>query len=76
MLSINKKKVASFARRYLLVFALAVGGWELSQFANGKTDFGVHDLFEAFALFIGLFLSVVLLVSFFQGWIEFESNDQ
>lgn len=71
MLIIDKPKVASFAKRYLIIFALAVGGWELAQFTNGGSEFGVYDLVEAIALFIGLFVSAVLLASLVRGWIEF-----
>ncbi|MEZ5710652.1 MAG: hypothetical protein R3E02_14835 [Blastomonas sp.] len=76
MLIVDKPKVTSFAKRYLILFAIAVGGWELAQFTNGESEFGLDDLVEAGALFIGLSLSVVLLVSFFQGWIEFRQGDE
>ncbi len=74
MLIFDKPKVVSFAKRYLIIFALAVGGWELAQFANGGSEFGVYDLIEAIALFIGLFVCAVLLASFVQGWIDFRPD--
>lgn len=76
MLIVNKPKVASFAKRYLVVFAFAVGGLELARFASGNAEFAVDDLVEAAALFIGLFSSAVLIVSFFRGGIEFRPNEE
>lgn len=75
MLNVDKQKVSLFAKRYLLVFALGVCGWELSRYADGGNDFDLYDLLEAVALFIAFFFFAVLLVSFFQGWIEFRPND-
>lgn len=75
MLIIDKPKVASFAKRYFMVFVLGVCGWELAQFANSNTEFGLYDLFEAVGLFGALFSSVVLLTSFSKDWIAFRSID-
>lgn len=71
MLIVDRPKVAAFAKRYLLVFMLAVCGWEFAQFANGHTGFGLYDLLEASGLFFALFLLAVLLTSYVKGWIEF-----
>lgn len=71
MLIVDKPKVAAFAKRYLVVFMLGVCGWELAQFGNSDSDFGLYDLLEALGLFFALFLLAVLLTSFFKGWIEF-----
>lgn len=75
MLKIEKEEIFSFAKKYLLFFALAVCGWEASQYVNGGQDFGLIDLIEAPMLFFGLFAIAVVFISFFRGWIAFPSDN-
>ncbi len=74
MLKIEKEEIFSFTKKYLLFFALAVCGWEASQYGNGEQDFGLIDLIEALLLFFGMFAIAVVLNSFFRGWIAFPSD--
>jgi hypothetical protein len=75
MLTINKQKVSSFVKRCLPVFLLGVCGWELSHYTSDRNDLDLHDLLQSGMLFIAIFSFMVLIVSFFQGWISFDSND-
>lgn len=75
MLLIDKTIIASFAKRYFIVYSLGVSGWEISQFVNKQAEYQLPNLIQATALFFGLYFVSLFLVSVFAGWIEYHNAE-
>lgn len=70
---VDGQKIVAFARRYVVISALSVSGWEAARFSHGHA-FGYADFVEAVSLFVGISILAVVSVSIYPGWIEFGST--
>ena len=72
MLRWDRPRVISFAMRFLLLFAVAVGVFEVGMRLTGRgSGLGETSLAGAFLIFVVVYLVIVLIVSVLNGWISF-----
>ncbi len=71
MVVIHKAEIASFSKRYLLLFLGGAVGWEAYHLISGTNQFTPLDALEAVAIYVSFSLAAICTVAFFRGWIEF-----